>query len=80
MHRLGGLSRSFPLILASFYLLSSLSPRMAAAYPRNWHQTIATEQHFDVDPGGTLVVQVPDANVTLQSGSPGKIDVEIEVA
>lgn len=62
------------------FIVPLLTPQILLAYPRDWNQTIASEAHFDVDPGGKLVVEVADANVVLQPGSPGKVDVEVEVA
>lgn len=61
-------------------VLLLLSPLTLQAYPRDWDLTIAKEARFDVGNSGALVVDVPDADVIIESGSSGEIAIEIEVA
>jgi hypothetical protein len=82
MHRRGGLPRMLSLVLLTLCALSiaAVAPRPLLAYPHDWERTVAAEAHFDVDSDGVLFVEVPDADVVLQPGPPGRLDIKIEVA
>jgi len=70
-------STASPTALAVLLLIS---PAILLAYPRGWDHTIAKEQRFDVGDHGTLIVDVPDADIDVTPGPAGAVSVEIEVA
>lgn len=47
---------------------------------RGWETQQMQHAEFDVQPGGTLRVKVPDGNVELEAGPQHKLTVEIELA
>ena len=74
-------SRSWLPVAVGAVLWSAVAWQPAEAQrSRRWDKEEMQQAAYDVQPGGTLRVSVPDGNVVLESGEARRLEVRIELA
>jgi glucose/arabinose dehydrogenase len=68
------------LILAAAAIATAATSSAQDSRSRRWDTQQMHQAAFDVQPGGTLRVKVPDGNVEIETGAGQKLTVDIELA